>query len=113
MISILTSAVGLATSYLDGKAKVKSAEAETRMKLATGEISWEQAAIKSSDGSLKDEAWTAAFILIILGNFIPGCQDFMARGFANLETTPQWVQAGIYASIAASFGFRTLKGFKK
>ena len=40
-------------------------------------------------------------------------QDTMARGFANLETTPLWVQWGMYASIAASFGIRTMRGLKK
>jgi len=46
-------------------------------------------------------------------NFIPSMQDVMAQGFANLETTPLWVQWGMYASIAASFGIRTMRGFKK
>ena len=36
------------------------------MKIATGEISWEQAAIQASDNSWKDEAWTVAFIAIIV-----------------------------------------------
>jgi hypothetical protein len=88
MLSILTSAVGLATSYIDGKAKVKSAEAETKMRIATGEISWEQSAIEASNNSWKDELWTVVFVLILVGNFIPGFQDIMAEGFANLQTTP-------------------------
>ena len=113
MLSILTSAVGLATSYLDGKAKVKSAEAETKMKIATGEISWEQSAIEASNNSYKDELWTVVFVLILAANFIPSLQDTMASGFANLQNCPAWVQAGMYASIAASFGIRTLKGFGK
>jgi hypothetical protein len=46
-------------------------------------------------------------------NFIPSMQTVMAQGFANLETTPLWVQWGMYASIAASFGIRTMKGLKK
>ena len=47
---IIGSLGGLATSYLDSKAVVKKAEAETKMKIATGEISWEQAAIEASNG---------------------------------------------------------------
>ena len=39
MIGILQSVAGLATTYIDSKAKVKAAEAETKMKIATGEIS--------------------------------------------------------------------------
>jgi len=42
---IIGSLGGLAASYTDGKTAVKKAEAETKMKIATGEISWEQAAI--------------------------------------------------------------------
>lgn len=110
---ILGSVGSLATAYIDGKAKVKAAEAETKMKLATGEISWEQAAIEASKDSWKDELWTIVFVLILVLNFIPSMQDVMARGFANLETTPMWVQWGMYASIAASFGIRTMRGFGK
>lgn len=113
MLNILSSIAGLATTYIDSKAKIKAAEAETKMKLATGEISWEQAAIEASKDSWKDEAWTVAFILIVLGSFIPGLQPYMAEGFANLERAPQWFQWAMYASIAASFGIRTMKGFKK
>lgn len=111
--AIVNSLVGLATTHLDSKAKVKAAEAETKMKLATGEINWEQAAIEASKDSWKDELWTIVFVLILVLNFVPSMQDVMARGFANLETTPLWVQWGMYASIAASFGIRTMKGFGK
>ena len=45
MLGIVTSVANLATTFIDSKAKVKAAEAETKMKLATGEINWEQAAI--------------------------------------------------------------------
>lgn len=111
--AIANSVIGLVTTQLDAKAKVKAAEAETKMKLATGEISWEQAAIEASKDSWKDEAWTVAFIAIVIGSFIPPLQPYMAEGFANLERAPQWFQWAMYASIAASFGIRTMKGFKK
>jgi len=77
---IIGSLGGLAASYIDGKTAVKKAEAETKMKIATGEISWEQAAIEASNNSWKDEAWTVAFIAIVLGSFIPGIQPYMAQG---------------------------------
>ena len=48
---IIGSLGGLAASYIDGKTAVKKAEAETKMKIATGEISWEQAAIEASNNS--------------------------------------------------------------
>ena len=108
---IISSVAGLATTYIDSKAKIKAAEAETKMKLATGEINWEQAAIEPSKDSWKDEAWTICFILIVAGNFIPGVQPFMAQGFENMSQAPTWIQWAIYASIAASFGIRTMRGF--
>lgn len=114
MIGQIVSAIGgLATSYIDGKTAVQKANAEIKLKQATGEINWEQSAIEASKDSWKDELWTIVFVLILVANFIPSMQDVMAVGFANLETTPLWVQWGMYASIAASFGIRTMRGLKK
>jgi len=114
MIGQIIGAVGsLATSYLDGKTAIQKANAEIKLKQATGEMDWEQSAIDASKDSWKDELWTIVFVLILAANFIPSLQDTMAQGFANLETTPLWVQWGMYASIAASFGIRTVKGFGK
>jgi len=110
---ILGSVGNLAASYIDGKTAVKKAEAETKMKIATGEISWEQAAIEASSDSWKDEAWTICFIAIVIGSFIPWMQPYMEQGFKNLEAAPSWFSWAMYASIAASFGIRTMKGFKK
>lgn len=114
MIGQIVSAIGgLATSYIDGKTAVQKANAEIKLKQATGEIDWEQSAIEASKESWKDELWTIVFVAILVANFIPNMQDVMATGFANLETTPLWVQWGMYASIAASFGIRTMRGLKK
>ena len=110
---ILGSLGGLAKSYIDVKTAVKITEAEIQKTQLTGEIDWEQSAIEASRDSWKDELWTIVFVLVLAANFIPFLQDAMARGFVNLETTPLWVQWGMYASIAASFGIRTVKGLTK
>jgi hypothetical protein len=110
---IIGSLGGLATSYIDGKTAVKKAEAETKMKVATGEISYDQAVIEASRDSWKDEAWTLCFIFVVLGSFVPGLQPYMEQGFKNLEAAPPWFSWAMYASIAASFGKHTMKGFKK
>ena len=110
---IFSSLTGLATSYIDSKAQKQLIDAEIRKKQLTGEIDWELEAIRSSQNSWKDELWTIVFVVILAANFFPSLQETMARGFANLETTPVWIQWGMYASIAASFGIRTVKGFKK
>ena len=113
MIGIVNSLSGLAKSYIDAKTAVKITEAEIKKKQLTGEIDWEQSAIEASKDSWKDELWTLVFVVILIANFIPSLQETMARGFATLATTPLWVQWGLYASIAASFGIRTMKGFGK
>ena len=114
MIGQIIGAVGgLATSWLDGKTAIQKSKAELALKKATSETDWEQAAIEASNNSWKDELWTIVFVVILAANFVPSLQDTMAVGFANLETTPLWVQRGMYASIAASFGIRTMKGFGK
>ena len=110
---IIGSLGGLAKSYIDSKTQIKITEAEIKKKQLTGEIDWEQSAIEASKESWKDELWTIVFVAILVANFIPSMQDVMAVGFANLETTPLWVQWGMYASIAASFGIRTMRGLKK
>ena len=110
---IIGSLGGLAKSYIDAKTAVKLTEAEIKKKQLTGEMDWEQSEIEASKDSFKDELWTGVFVLILVANFIPSMQDTMAQGFANLETTPLWVQWGMYASIAASFGIRTMRGLKK
>ena len=74
---------------------------------------WEKIMAEASKNSWKDEAWTILFIAIIAMCFIPPLQPYVERGFIALESTPQWFQWAMYASIAASFGLRGLKGMKK
>ena len=107
---IIGSLGGLAKSYIDAKTNVKITEAEIKKKQPTGDSNREQSAIEASKDSWKDELWTMVFVLILAVNFVPSLQKTMTRGFANLETTPLRVQWGMYTSIAASFGIRTIKG---
>mgnify|MGYP003328348613 CR=1 FL=1 len=97
------------------KLKIAKAEAEAEvMKVAaTHEAGWEKIMAQNSQDSWKDEAWTVCFIIIISMCFIPHTQPYVARGFEVLSTTPDWFQWAVYASIAASFGLRGMKGLKK
>lgn len=125
MIQALIPIVGeLASGWLKGKvdekaaatrAKVAKAEAEAEVMrvAATHEAGWEKIMAESSKDSWKDEAWTILFIVIIAMCFIPPLQPYVNRGFEVLATTPDWFQWAMYASIAASFGLRGLKGLKK
>ena len=55
LTTLISSVGGLATSWIDGKTAVQKAEAQIRMKEATGEIDWELAAIRATQSSWKDE----------------------------------------------------------
>jgi hypothetical protein len=88
------------------------AEAEVMKVAATHEAGWEKIMAQASDNSWKDEAWTILFIVIIAMCFIPFTQPYVERGFASLSATPDWFQYAVYASIAASFGLRGLKGVR-
>ena len=110
MLGIVTSVANLATTFIDSKAKVKAAEAETKMKLATGEINWEQAAINASKDSFKDELWTGVFVLILAAMFHPCTSTIYGSRLRELNRScPDWVTWGMYASIASSFGFRAMR----
>jgi|TARA_S200002703_G_scaffold11032_2_gene10155 hypothetical protein len=125
MIQAILPLVGdLAGSWIKGKTEEKraktqvklaraEAEAEVMKVAATHEAGWEKIMAQASQDSWKDEAWTILFIVIIAMCFIPPLQPFVERGFAALETTPDWFQWAMYASIAASFGLRGIKGLKR
>ena len=125
MIQAVLPIVGeLAGGWLKGKAAEKAAksqvkvaraeaEAEVMKVAATHEAGWEKIMAEASKDSWKDEAWTILFIAIIAMCFIPPLQPYVERGFDALSRTPSWFQWAMYASIAASFGLRGLKGLKK
>ena len=124
MLGFLGPIANLANTFVEGrvaktKAKAKAsiaraeAEAEVMKVAATHEAGWEKIMAEASQDSWKDEAWTVLFITIIALSFIPYCRPFIAEGFAALETCPDWFTYAMYASIAASFGIRGIKGMKK
>ena len=68
---IVSSIVGLGTSYLDSKSQIQKAKAVKEQKIAEGTANWETMAMDASKSSWKDELWTIVFVAIILANFIP------------------------------------------
>ena len=105
----------VAKTKAQGEATLAKAKAEAKVMetMATHEAGWEKIMAEASKDSWKDEAYTILFIIIIAMNFIPPLRPFVEEGFKSLATTPQWFQWAIYASIAASFGLRGMKGLKK
>ena len=124
MLGFLTPIAKIAGSLVEGqveksKAKAKAtvaraeAEAEVMKVAATHEAGWEKIMAEASQDSWKDEAWTILFITIIAMCFIPFTQPYVEEGFTALSRTPEWFQWAMYASIAASFGIRGIKGMRK
>tara|TARA_R100000329_G_scaffold66046_1_gene58260 strand:+ start:16 stop:399 length:384 start_codon:yes stop_codon:yes gene_type:complete len=112
----------LAGTWLQGKvektkaetgAKVAKAKAEAVImeKKATGEIDWDLEAIKGSQNSWKDEWLVILFSIPLILAFIPGMEEVVANGFAQLETMPQWYQYSLGVIVAASFGVRSATKF--
>jgi hypothetical protein len=112
----------LAGTWLEGKvektkaetgAKVARAKAEATImeKKATGEIDWDIAMAEGSKHSWKDEWLTILFSVPLILAFIPGMEEVVANGFAQLSTMPEWYQYSLGVIVAASFGVRSATKF--
>jgi hypothetical protein len=121
IVSGLSKAVG---GYFENKSKQAVAKSQLKIaqidakvavqkKIAEGDVAWETAQAKASEDSWKDELWTLVFVLIIFASFVEPLQPIMAKGFEFLKTAPDFIQYGILASIAASFGLKSIGKFKK
>jgi len=121
IVSGLSKAIG---GYFEHKSKQSVAKSNLKIaqidakvavqkKIAEGDVAWETAQAKASDDSWKDELWTCVFVLIIFASFVEPWQPIMAKGFEFLKTAPDFIQYGILASIAASFGLKSIGKFKK
>ena len=120
MLPIVNAIAGLAGAWLEGKQekskmkqKLEVAKVQAQVKRVEQDGSWEEKAVDNMDGSWKDEAWTCFFILIIGASFIKPLQPIMKDGFAFLNTAPDFIKYGILASIAASFGLKSIAKIKK
>ena len=123
MLNLLIGPISqLAGTWLEGKvektkaetgAKVAKAKAEAVImeKKATGEIDWDLEAIKGSQNSWKDEWLVILFSIPLILAFIPGMEEVVANGFAQLETMPEWYQYSLGVIVAASFGVRSATKF--
>ena len=107
-------ALGWGKSTLDMRMAEKQSLMRARhkryMTAAKSESDWQALMADAARHSWKDEAWTICFIVIFFMCFMPQLQHHVAQGFAILQTTPDWFQWAVLASIGASFG---LRGFDK
>ena len=100
------------------KAKAKQqlavAKIEAQTKKVQSDANWEEKAMDASQDSIKDELWTILFIGLIIACLVPSLQPYIADGFRFLrEDCPEWLSYGILASIAASFGLKSIGAFKR
>ncbi len=122
MINILLQSVlGIAGNAVQGymdtkKAKAKQKlvqiEAETTIieKQISGEIDWDLAAQKNSQGSWKDEYLTILFSIPLLLCFLPFTVEYVERGFEALALTPDWYKYTLGVIVSASFGIKAATG---
>ena len=112
MLGIINSVAGLAASVIDGKTAVKKAEAQTKMKIATGELDWDLEAMKATQNSWKDEWITLLFSIPLILAF---CGDWgnqiVQAGFTALEVMPNWYQYSLCGIVSASIGMRGVSKF--
>ena len=103
----------LATSKANNDVKVAEARAKATImeKQATGEIDWDLEAIRGAQNSWKDEWLVILFSIPLCLAFIPGCEDIVKHGFAQLEQMPEWYQYSLGVIVAASFGVRSATRF--
>ena len=112
----------IAGSWMDGKVEQTKAKAATNVakakaeavimeKKATGEIDWDLEMAKGSHSSWKDEWLTILFSIPLILAFIPGMEEVVANGFAQLQAMPQWYQYSLGVIVAASFGVRSATKF--
>lgn len=108
---------GLIGTWLEGsveekkaKTAMRVAEAEAKAKVmieaATHESGWERIMAEASKNSWKDEYLTIIFSIPLIMAFVPGMEEIVKSGFAQLEAMPEWYQLSLGAVVAASFGIR-------
>ena len=121
LAALIPAVTELASGYLSNrkekavaKQKLAVAKIEAQVTKVQSDASWEERAIDSSANSIKDELWTCAFILLIGAAMIPDLQPYIKEGFRVLkDDCPEWLSWEILASIAASFGLKSIGQFKK
>tara|TARA_R110002096_G_scaffold191758_1_gene373226 strand:+ start:341 stop:718 length:378 start_codon:yes stop_codon:yes gene_type:complete len=124
MIGMLLGPIAeVAKTWIGGKvevAKAKSqanlettkARAEVMKKVAAGELDWNQTMAEASNKSWKDE-WLTILVSIPLILAFTGHEAIVTRGFAALETMPDFYKTAVGVVFAASFGIQSIKNMMK
>ena len=109
---IISSLGGLASSYLEGKTAIQKANAQIKMKEATGEIDWDLAAMRASQSSWKDEYLVIIFSIPMILSFCGEWgRSITTVGFQALAEMPEWYQYSLGIIISATFATRSAAKF--
>ena len=120
--ALISPIASLAGTWLEGKVETKKAETASKVatakaeaiimeKKATGEIDWDLEIAKSKANSWADEWLVILFSIPLILAFVPGMEEEVANGFAQLNAMPQWYQYSLGVIVAASFGVRSATKF--
>ena len=113
LLGPIASVAGKCMEGRQKKAKLEEAKVNAKVRKIEQDGDWEEKAMSASSDSWKDEAWTLTFIALIFACFVPALQPYISEGFRFLrEDCPEWLTYGILASIAASFGLKSITKFK-
>jgi len=124
MVGILTSLVGLASTWFEGQQKkseakaladvaLRQAEAEVFRRKATSESDWDLESMRGSQNSWKDEFLTIILSVPLILCFVPGMEEVVRHGFQQLDLVPDWYKAAFAVVVSASFGVRSYMKFWK
>jgi hypothetical protein len=120
MIGLLLAPIAeVAKTWIGGKVAVSKANAEAKLettkaksevmkKVAAGELDWNQTMAEASNKSWKDE-WLTILVSIPLILAFTGNEAVVTRGFAALETMPDFYKTAVGVVFAASFGIQSIK----
>lgn len=114
MIAALISPLAsLAQTWVQGKVETQKAKVEVAKRVQAGEQEWNLEMAKNSGNSWKDE-WLTILISIPMILAFSGYEDVVERGFAALDTMPDFYKTAVGVVFAASFGVQKLtQMFKK
>ena len=110
----------LAVTWLNNRAqkaqikqRIQVAKLEAKVKKIETDGDWELEQAKASQDSWKDELWTVFFVILLSACFYPPAQPYIEDGFRFLRADlPEWLSWSIMASIAASFGLKSIGRIK-
>ena len=97
---------------LQAKLEIAKAKAVIAQKVATGELEWNQIMAEASANSWKDE-WLTILVSIPLILAFTGHEDIVMRGFAALDTMPDYYKTAVGVVFAASFGIQSVKNMMR